>query len=100
MTLSPEGLRVVSELAELQGSPKSAILAELVDSILPSLATTLEALRVVKEQPQEAQRIMSRLSAQAVQDLMQEQLQFDEAFDARTVKGRRAKRKGAVDGAT
>lgn len=100
VTLSPEALPVVSELAELRGIAKSALLAELVDETLPALSTMVEAFRVVKESPREAQRLMSNLSAKAVQDLMQEQLQFDEALDARTVKGKRARRKGAADGAS
>lgn len=100
VTLSPEALAVVSELADLRGVAKSALLAELVDETLPALTTMVEAFRVVKESPREAQRLMTNLSAKAVQDLMQEQLQFDEALDGRTVKGKRVKRKEAACGAS
>lgn len=100
VTLSPEALAVVSELADLRGVAKSALLAELVDETLPALTTMVEAFRVVKESPREAQRLMTNLSAKAVQDLMQEQLQFDAALDGRTVKGKRVKRKEAACGAS
>lgn len=100
VTLSPESMRVLEELSAILEQPKAALVAELVDSALPALQATVEAIRVAKEQPREAQRLMSNYAAQATMELSQQQLELDAAIDGRTVKGKRAKRrKGTADGA-
>lgn len=93
VTLSPESLRLLDEISEALEQPKSALVAELVDAALPALQATVEALRVIKEQPREAQRLMANFGAQAVMELSQQQLELDAAIDARTVKGKRARRR-------
>lgn len=97
VTFSPEAMKVLDELSDAMKQPKSSIVAELIDEALPALVAAVEALKVVKEQPREAQRLMSNFAAQATMELAQEQLAFDAAVDGRTVKGKRLK-KGAVDG--
>lgn len=99
VTLSPESMRILDELSSLLEQPKAALVAELVDSALPALQATVEAVRVAKEQPREAQRLMANYATQATMELSQQQLALDAAIDARTVKGQRAKRrKGKADG--
>lgn len=98
VTLTREGMRVLEELSALLEQPKAAVVAELVDSALPALQATVEALRVAKEQPREAQRLMANYAAQASMELAQEQLDLDAAIDGRTVKGRMVKRRRGKDG--
>lgn len=93
VTLTPESLALLTEISEVMKQSKSALVAELVDAALPAIQTTLAALKIVKEQPREAQRLMANYAAKATMELAQEQLDFDAQVDARTVKGRALKRR-------
>jgi hypothetical protein len=93
VTFSPETYELLVQSSALTGTPKSALVSELMDAALPAVKTTLEALRIAKEQPLEAQRLMNNFAAGASRDLAQQQLDLDAAIDARTVKGKRAKRR-------
>ncbi len=95
VTLSPESMLVLTQIAEVMGQPKAALVAELVDAALPAIKATLDALRVAQEQPREAQRLMANFAAQATMELSQQQLDLDAAIDARTLKGKRAKRRAS-----
>ncbi|MFB0082792.1 hypothetical protein ABVD06_23345, partial [Xanthomonas euvesicatoria] len=94
VTLSPEAMAVLDELATLSEQPKAAIVSELVDVALPAMSVTLEALRVVRRQPDEARKLLSQFAHQQTAYLAQAQLDLDASLDARTVKGRRRKVKG------
>lgn len=91
VTLSPESLATLTEISELLGRPKSALISDLVDQTLPAMVTTLNALRVVRDQPREAARLIKEFTASTVAKVGQAQLDFDEHLDKRTVKGRRRK---------
>ena len=91
VTLSPEARRLVEEVATLTKRSHSSIVSELLDAALPALQAVRDALRVIKDQPHEAQRLMARVTNQALVDVAQAQLDLDTAIDARTVKGRRRK---------
>lgn len=92
ITPSDEAMAMVSEIASITGATKTSVVAELLDVALPALQTMLEALRVVKEQPKEAERLLARFASAATADLAQAQMEFGEHVDARTVKGQRRKR--------
>ena len=95
ITLSDEVWALVEEVHQLTGTPKSAVIAEILDEVAPAFQTTIAALRMLKESPREAQRLMSNYSAESVGKLSQAQLDLDKAIaDARTVKGKRAKTGG------
>lgn len=94
VTLSAEAMALLEELATLSQQPKAAIVSELVDTALPALGTTLDALRIVHQQPDEARRLLSRFAHQQTANLAQAQLDLDAALDKRTVKGRRRKQGG------
>lgn len=89
VTLSPEGLKLMNELSTLTGQPKSALLSEMVDTALPAFQTTVEALRLIQEQPREAQRLLANFTSEALMQVSQSQLDLDASIDARTVKGKR-----------
>lgn len=93
VTLTPEAMRVLEDLAQILQQPKAALVAELVDAALPALQATVQAMLVAQEQPREAQRLMANYAAQATLELSQQQLDLDAAIDARTVKGKRAGRR-------
>lgn len=95
VTPSDEAWRLLEELHQLGGQPRAAIVAELLDVALPALETSLQALRLLKDQPREAQRLLSNFTAAAVAQASQATLDLDAAIDARTVKGKRAKKGGA-----
>lgn len=89
VTLDPEAQKAVSELAELTSRSRSAVVGELVDMALPALLTMLDAIRLAKRQPLEAQRLLNRYANQATAELSQAQLEFDQSIDRRTVRGKR-----------
>jgi hypothetical protein len=91
VTFSPETLATLEDLSARLGRPKAALVSELVDQTLPALLTTLEALRVIQEQPREAQRLVQEFAADSVAKLGQAQLDLDSAIDKRTLRGRRRK---------
>jgi len=95
ITPSPELWALVERVHGLTGEPRSAIVSELLDEIAPAFQTMISALELVKTAPREAQQLMTNFGAQAVGNLMQQQLELDKALDGRTVKGKRARRRAA-----
>ena len=98
VTLTPEAMAMLDELASLTGQAKSAIVSELVDVALPAMQVTLDALRVVHRQLGEARRLLSQFAHQQTAALAQAQLDLDVALDGRTVKGKRQKRGKSASG--
>ena len=92
VTLSPEANDLVFQVAKITGQSKSSIVAELMDVALPALQQLGEALKVVKDAPLEAQRMMTRFANAATGELDQAMLDLDAAIDPRTVKGKRVRR--------
>lgn len=84
-------MAMLDELATLSGRPRSVVISELVDAALPALKVTLDALRLLKQQPDEAQRLLSQFVHQQTAAIAQAQLDFEQGLDGRTVKGRRQK---------
>lgn len=96
VTLSDQVNRLVEELSTVTGTPRATIVSEMLDQVAPVLETMIEAIRIVKEQPREAQRLMANFGAEAVGNLMQQQIEFDQTLneiDARTMEGKKAKRR-------
>ncbi len=93
VTLSPEVRALVEEVHQLTGTPRAAIVAEILDEIAPAFQNTIHALRIVKEQPREAQRLIQNFANEAIGKATQASLDLDAAIDARTVKGKRARRR-------
>lgn len=93
---------MVEEIAELTGTPKAAILSEIFDATLPSFVATIHALRVAKEQPREAQRLVQNFAASSVMQLQQAQLEMDDLITrAEAEKKGKRRKKGVGDaGAT
>lgn len=113
LTLSDEVWALVDEVHKLTGTPKSAIVSEILDEIAPVFVTQLEALRLMQSAPRQAQALMKDFSDKAIEGLAQHNLEFEELLtnheakqqqalelpaDGRTVKGRRLK-KGVRRGA-
>lgn len=92
--LSPEARVLLDRMTALTGTPKSTLVAELVDAGLPAVANAVDAIELVKSgKNEDAERLLSRFAHQATAQLAQQQLELHEAIeDARTVKGKRAKR--------
>lgn len=94
VTLSMESWHMVEEIARLTDTPKAAILSEIFDATLPSFLSTIQALRVAKEQPREAQRLVQNFAAQSVMQLQQTQLDLDSAITAEEAKNKGKTKKG------
>jgi len=94
VTLGVEERELLTIIAASQGQSQASIVAELVEMALPALRVMVDALKVLKEQPREAQRLVQNFGNEAVQQLTQGALDLDAAItaDARTVKGKRARR--------
>lgn len=93
---------MVEEIAELTNSPKAAILAEMFDEILPAFKNTIDALRVAKDRPREAQRLITNFGAKSVMDLQQASLDLDSAIsaDEAKTKGKKRRKGRAGDAST
>lgn len=104
-TPTPEARAVIIEVAALTKQSRSAVVSEIFDEVLPALKTMLDALRLAKEQPREAQRLMNNMAHRAVGELTHHQLDLDTQIsgmeaqqklnldtDGRTMKGKRARR--------
>jgi hypothetical protein len=99
--LSPEARVLLDRMTAASGQPKSSLIAELVDAALPAVANALEAIEHAKAgRVEEASRLMSRFAHEATSDLAQQQLQLEQLVDARTIAGKRAKRRGSSGRAT
>lgn len=99
VTLSDEVWALVNEVHALTGTPKSAVISEILDEVAPVFQNTIHALRIVKEQPREAQRLVQNFANEAIGKAAQAALDLDAAIDGRTLKGQRARRRRG-DGAT
>ena len=96
VTLSPEARVLLDKMASLTGTPKSALVSELVDAGLPAIAGAVEALQLVKSgRNLEAERLINRFAHEATLQLSQQQLELHAEIDARTVKGKRLKRRAS-----
>ena len=98
VTPSDEVWALVDEVHALTGTPKAAILAEILDQVAPVFLNQIQALRILQDSPREAQRLMQNFANESVVKLAQASLELDAALDGRTVQGKRARRKGASDG--
>lgn len=56
VTLEPETHAVIERLADLQGRTRGAVIADLLDSIVPALSRTVALLEAAKEAPNEVKR--------------------------------------------
>jgi uncharacterized protein (DUF1778 family) len=98
VTLTPSTRSLITDIAALTGRSHSAIVSELVESAAPALQTMAEALRVVQEQPMQAQRLLSRYANEAVGELAQAQLALDDALDRRTMDSKIRSPRGRAKG--
>lgn len=96
ITPSDEVWALIDEVHQLTGTPKAAIVSELLDEIAPVFQNTIHALRIVEEQPREAQRLIQNFANESLGKLAQASLDLDAALDARTVKGKRARRRASA----
>ena len=99
VTVSDEVWALVNEVHALTGTPRSAVISEILDEVAPVFQNTIHALRIVKEQPREAQRLIQNMANSAIAQTAQAALDLDVSLDARTVKGQRARRRASA-GAT
>lgn len=93
VTLSDEVWALVDEVHELTGTPKSAVISEILDEVAPVFQTQIQALRVLKESPRQAQQLLQNFANESMSRLAQQSLELDAAIDHRTLKGARARRR-------
>ncbi len=94
--LSSEARVLLDCMTAASGQSKLFLIAELVDAALPAVANVLEAIEHAKAgRVEEASRFMSRFAYEVISDLAQQQLQLEQLVDARTIAGKRAKRRGS-----
>jgi predicted DNA-binding protein len=92
--LSPEARLLLDKMAALTGTPKSALVAELVDAGLPAVASAVEAIELIKSGKNlEAERLLNKFAHEATAGLAQQQLELHTLVDARTMEGKRLKRR-------
>lgn len=91
VTLSPEAKPLLQELSTLTGRPKAALVSELLDQTLPALRVTLEALRLIRKQPDHAVQLLTDYASSKLAQVQQATLDLSSS-DRRTVQGKRQKR--------
>jgi predicted translin family RNA/ssDNA-binding protein len=92
VTPSETTFRLLRELSKLTGTAPATMVRELLDEATPALETMLEAVRMMKDRPAQAQAAMARLAAASVRDLSQAQLDLDAALQKKP--GRKPASKG------
>lgn len=93
VTLSEPAQTLVAKVANLAGQSQSSVVSELMDSAIPALQAMAAALKVVRDSPKEAQRIMTEEATRAALGLEQAQLDLATTVDTRTMEGRKMKRR-------
>lgn len=93
-------MQVLEEVSALTGQGKGTLVSELVVEALPMLRASIDALRLVKESPREAQALLARVSNEAVMRLSQAQLEFDDLMAKQPRPKRQKRRRGSSDGTT
>lgn len=83
VTPSETAYRLLRELSVVTGRPPATMVRELLDEAVPALQAILEAHRMLKTRPQQAQQAMARLANAAIRDLSQVQLDLDTAMQKR-----------------
>ena len=80
ITPSPTVGPLLREVSKLTGKPAATIVREMLDEAAPALVAMIEALRVMKRRPEQAQAALARMAAKAQIDLAQAQLDLDAAI--------------------
>jgi len=94
ITPSDEVWALIEEVHILTGTPKAAIVSEILDQVAPVFTGQIEALRYVQEgRFRDAQQLVQNFANEAIGKTAQAALDLDAAIDARTVKGKRARRR-------
>lgn len=70
VTLEPETHVVIDRLAALQGRSRGAVIADMLDSIVPALNRTVALLEAAKEAPQQIKDGLRRVVEDVHQDLV------------------------------
>ena len=83
VTPSETVYRLLQAISKATGTPPASLVRELLDEAVPALETTLEAIQLIQNRPAEAQAAMARLSAIAINNLTQAQLDLDTAMKQR-----------------
>ena len=69
VTLEPETHRVIERLAELQGRTRGAVIADLLESVSPSLTRTVALLEAAAEAPEQVKKGLRKAVEAAHQDI-------------------------------
>lgn len=100
VTLSPRAMELLDMVSAATGQGRATVASELIDLQLPMIEANIEALRLVKESPREAQRLLARTSAEAVMKLQQVQLELDDLLSEKPRPKRQRRKRRDPDGAT
>lgn len=71
LTMPAELDRVFDRLAELEGKPKTKIIIDYLESILPHAESMLTAMEALKEKKQHPALVIQNLTAQMLQSMGQ-----------------------------
>lgn len=69
VTLKPHVYQVLCRLAELQGRPRSAFVAELLEEVAPPLIRTVALIEAARDAPEDVKRRMVGVTEQAERQL-------------------------------
>ena len=83
VTLSPVVRALVEEVHKLTGTPRAALISEMLDDVAPVYQAQLEAHRKLAAAPDMARQIVSQTGWEAVHQIAQAQLDLPPAKKTR-----------------
>ena len=91
VTPSPAVWQLLEEVHKLTGTPKAALISEMLDDVAPVYRGQLEAHRKLAEAPDMARQIISQTGWEAVHQIAQAQLDLPPGKKRRAARARPAK---------
>lgn len=91
VTPSPDSWALLEEVHQLTGTPKAALISEMLDTVAPVFREQLEAHRRLVDAPDKARELIAETGWKAVHSIAQAQLDLPPARKTRRPRARAAK---------
>lgn len=92
---SPHVRALLEEVSALSGQSMGSLVSEMMDEVAPVVRGQLDALKSLAANPEKARQYVQDYATQAVHDIAQISMDFAASEDARTVEGKKARRRAA-----
>ena len=86
---------LMEQVSKLSGQSKASIVSELMDEVAPVVQGQIDALMALAASPDKAKQYVQDYAMKAMHDIAQTTMDFAASEDARTVEGKKARRRAA-----